>query len=324
MRAILFLGLLAMLAGRPVLAEDIPGQAAPEFQAAVSAWLDDAEDQALPGLARLAGEGNPAAQMLLALIDKSPALQGPWLAHLPRRERVETMRAPGGMSGRSWMRAAAAQVPLAGLWLELWTVDARMALVIDFAREDERRAARETVTTLAARERSGFSDIATDADFPPAMRYQVWMEWRREADMQPAIDSELALLAPGDPQRALMGEAVSEADLADWLLTAPAAGPVARLCNSRCGSAPADCALAAFAALGSYQTLVTFGTPSERLIPAETFDNSPRGQAALLRRALLNADARGRRAQIARAGDTDACFADLLQAEMQRFMPRRD
>ena len=305
-------------------AAEVPGQRASAYEAAVERWLSGDEAEALPELSRLAGQGNTAAQMLLALIDKTPALQGPWLARLPREERAGLMRAPGGLSGRSWMGPAADTEPSAALWLQMWRVDAPLTLPLDFAALGEDRAARAALVALDVRGVRGFAGIADDPLYPPAMRYLVWREWALDPERAADRTAETEALAPGDPQRAFLSEPPEPAALADWLMQAPESAPVATLCTDACPETARACALAAAEALGSHATLVTFGTPSKRLIPAEAFNPSPRGRTALLRRVLLNVDARGRRGQLARAQERDACFGALLEAEAQRYMPKRD
>ncbi|MBK5928327.1 hypothetical protein CCR87_13455 [Rhodobaculum claviforme] len=307
----------------PATAE-IPGQEASAFQDAVAAWLAEDEGTALTDLAALAQGGNAAARILLALIDKTPALQGPWLSHQSRDARLELMRAPGGMSGRSWMTAAAAQVPVAGLWLQLWRVDAPIDLPLAFARADEPRAAREALVALAVRERRGFAGIADAPGYPDSLRFLVWREWLEDPDTAARVRTELALIPPGDPQRARIGTPPAPGALAEWLLSAPESAAIAALCTTRCPAAPGDCALAAHDALASHRALLVFGSPSEALIPSDVFHASPKGQSSLLRRILLAVDARGRRAQLARAEARDSCLADLLQSEAQRYIPRRD
>lgn len=309
--------------GAPAAAQ-IPGQGDAAFGDAVDAWLADDESAALPALSELAQDGNAAARILLALIDKTPALQGPWLSRQPRDLRVALMRAPGGLSGRSWMHAAAAQAPVAELWRSLWRVDAPMDLPLAFAEAGEPRAAREALLALAVRERRGFAGIVDAPGYPDALRVLAWREWQAGPGGADRVAAALADVHPGDPQRAQLGAPPAPGALADWLLSAPAAAPIAVLCRDRCPDAPGACALAAQEALASHRTLLSFGSPSEALIPADRFHASPRGQSALLRRMLLAVDARGRRTQLARVRARDTCLADLLQAEAERYMPRRD
>lgn len=304
-------------------AETVPGAAEPPFVAAVEAWLADDEAAALPVLSDLAEDGNTAAQMLLALIDKTPSLQGAWLTNRPREERAALMRAPGGLSGRSWMHAAAETTPLAGLWTALWQVDTPVSVALDFAAAGETRAARETLLALAARGREGFAEAADDPHYPPAMRYLVWREWAAapagdEAALRRA--REIAALSPAHPQRAMIGHPPDPASAAQWLRENRDVFPaIAAFCDANCGAAAGNCAQAAYEAFASYPMLATFGSPSATLIDPLRFAESPRGQGALLRRLLLTVDARGRRSLIERAEETSACFAEALRSEAQHY-----
>ena len=89
----------------------------PRFQTALTAWLDEDDQTSLPELAALAAEDNSAAQVLLGLVDRAPPLQGPWLANLPRSERIALIRAPGGLSGRSWMISAVGRHTARAAWV---------------------------------------------------------------------------------------------------------------------------------------------------------------------------------------------------------------
>lgn len=323
LRPMTFAVVLLGLASVPATA-DIAGQRASGYVAAVESWLDDDEEAALPELARLADQGNTAAQMTLALIDKTSALQGPWLSRLPRGDRVTLLRAPGGISGRSWMHAAAGSEPLAAMWLQLWSVEAPLTLALEFAAAGETRAAQETLVALAARERRSFATLADAPKYPETMRYLIWREWERTSEQAERMARETAALPPGHPQRDEVGPAPAPEALSAWLLSAPEADAIAAFCTDRCAATAPACALGVFEALGGYRTLLVFGTPAQALVPSELFHRSPRGQAALLRRILLNADARGRRLQLARAEAQDACLASALEAEAQRYMPKRD
>ena len=158
MRTLLVLvGLLLMFGTGTTRAAELRGQDDPRFQSALALWLDDDEETALPELAALAAGGNRAAQVLLAQIDVTLWIQGPWLVGLPRKERNALLRAPGGLSGRSWMQAAADDTPLAQLWLVQPTPAATAETALAFAAMGEHRAARNTCgrspggTTAASR-----------------------------------------------------------------------------------------------------------------------------------------------------------------------------
>lgn len=304
------LGLMAA-AGTTASAE-IPGQDASEFTVALETWLDDDEEAALPQLAALAQNENVAAQMLLALIDKTPSLQGPWLARSSRDERIDLMRAPGGISGRSWMHAAAQRSDLAAYWLELWRVDARPELPFDFIAAGEDRAARAMLVTLAAREIMGFHELVLRADYPQSMWYLGWSALPAEA---------VETLEQGDPQRLTLGAQIADEALADWIAAAPETAALREFCSARCSRTADACAVAAYRGLRDYASVMTFGTPAETLIPNEVFVASPRGQAALLRRVMLTTQARGRPHLLSSLQQVDACFATELEAEIERYRP---
>lgn len=309
----IWLGLILLVAGGLGTAEageTVPGQSDPAFVASVAAWLDGPEEEALPALAGLARANNAAAQLLLALIDKTPALQGPWLARLPRAERVALMRADGGLSGTSWVHAAAGHSAHAALWQQLWQADAPASLGLEFARAGEDRAAREALIYAALREAGGLGELAGDPDFPDAVRFLAHLD---------GAGVDLGALHPGDPQRRAMGAQIEAGQVADWLLTAPEALPARALCAARCGDDVAACTLAATGALGSHAALLMLGSPSEVLIDAERFARSARGQAAFLRRAILSTDARGRQHLIKRLQAEEACFAEQITSEIERF-----
>ena len=308
-------------ADAPTALPPVPGQEAPGFRDAVEDWLLDDEARALPALSQLARAGNTAAQMLLAIIDKSPALQGPWLSAQPREARVALMRAPGGMSGTSWMRVAAAVDPRAAAWVALWEVEAPVQVVIDFARLGEVRAAREALVTLTARDRTGFAAIAEDPHYPMAFRLPVWREWQADPDLAGRRAAEIAARPPGDPQLEGVGQPPSPAERAAWLAEAPEAAGLRALCATACPGAEPACIATAhdgFLSLGSF---LSFGAPVESLVSAGEFAASPRGQSALLRHLLLTVDMRNRRAMIEAVRGRSGCLAQRLDMEATRYRP---
>ncbi len=300
-------------------ANPIPDKDEPAFRQALTAWLADDEATALPALGDLADQGSRAAQILLALIDKSPDLQGPWLAALPRDDRIALMRAPGGISGQSFMREAAESVPLAALWVALWDMAASTRVITDFAAMGEHRAAREAVVTLVAREQHSFSSLADNPDYPPALRFYIWREWLAASQHLDQMTQEILALHPGDPQRLLSGEVVAPEKLADWLMAAPEALPVRAMCEARCAETVPSCVLTLTEALGGPVRVMTLGSPVETLIPAEAFAQSQRGHAALMRRALLGATARMRPGLLARTAEGNACLGEIMATEAARY-----
>ena len=302
-------------------AEPIAGQSDPGFTAALTIWLADDEADALPALATLAAEGNRAAQVLLGLIDRTPPVQGPWLAARPRAERLALTRAPGGLSGRSWLGEAAADTALARLWLARDAVAATPQTALALAALGEDRAARLALQAIAARQAGGFAAVADDPLYPPTMRYLVWREWAASPAAAPdaatRIAREIAALSPGDPQIHLhTGRRPPPAALDGWLATADLAAPLRATCTL-CPAEIARCLGTLYRLVGEYPGLAEFGSPSETLVPPGVWLASPRGRRASLRVAT----ARGRFgyevAVAVRQGDP--CLADALAAEVARF-----
>jgi hypothetical protein len=301
----------------PSDAAPIRGQDDPRFAAALALWLADDEAASLPALAALAAGGNRAAQVLLALVDAAPPLQGPWLAGLPRDERLRLMRAPGGLSGRSWMLAAAEDTALARLWVERHDPSSGVATAMAFAALGETRAARSMLQAVAARQRHGFAAVADRPDYPPDLRHLVWREWAAQPGGRARVEAEIAALMPGDPQIGRFRDRpVAPAERDAWLAAAPLAAPLRATC-AVCPEEVAACLRAAYALVGGHASLAEFGTPSETLVPPDRWNASPRGRLALLR--LAPARRMFADAVFAAVRAESRCLADALAAETARF-----
>ena len=312
--AVRVVGVLVLLwSSIGLAAAGIPGREAPAFEAALEQWLADDEAGSLPELAGLAAEGNAAAQMLLALIDRTPSLQGPWLARLPRAERDALLRRPEEATPRNWMAAAVAAEPTAALWQRFWEGEASAELALDFAEAGEPDMAARVLLVRSVQRRSGLAEHAGAPGFPPALRALALLD-----PLGPPEDETVRPIDPEDPQRGYLETPPPDALLGQWLMSAPEALPVAAFCRDACGGAP-SCALAAYRALGGHAGVIAAAAPSARLIDPARFAASTRGQCALLRRVLLRKDARGRASLIAATRKVDACFADHLEAEAQRY-----
>lgn len=308
--------LLVLLASTgTTTAGDIPGQDDPDYLAALDLWLDDDEVVALSRLADLAGSGNIAARILVGLVDKDPALQGPWLALRTKPQRIALLRTSGGLSGTSWLRKAADIKPVR-LWLRVLDGKADIETVLSLADQGEDRAARAGLISLEARQWNGFAEFANDPRFPDATRYLIWREWQKNGRNH-AVATALANRPPGDPQRALLGGGAEVGDLETYLMQTDLAAPLALLCRRECPDSPGACMRAGLQAIGGYRRLASLGTPMAALIPEQRFAASRRGHHTVLRTALSLAFLTESR--IRRLARTDACFARLLADEGQRF-----
>ncbi|MDF1736034.1 MAG: hypothetical protein P1U37_12155 [Minwuia sp.] len=79
--------------------------ASDQFNKALNAWLDNDDAIAIPMLSRLATEGHVPAQIFLGRIATRTASE--YVEQLSRDARKSLLRAPGGLSGTSWLTVAA-------------------------------------------------------------------------------------------------------------------------------------------------------------------------------------------------------------------------
>ena len=322
MRAILSLACIfwLLLAGIPHAAE-IAGEHDPRFQAAFELWLADDDQNALPALAALAGDGNRAAQVLLALVDSVTPLQGPWLVKLPRAERKALMRQPQGLSGRSWMEAAATDTPLAAAWVSLWRAADRDEIEIAraFAAMGEDRAVREALIAMSLSERPGIAMLADDPIYPPSLRFLLWRDWAGTPGAEARVAAEVAALPQGDPQIAVAtGRRPDAADRAVWLAESAPAAPLRAFCDATCPESRPSCLEAIYGFENYSPDLGAFGSPVESLVSSAHWEVSPRGRAMVLRRALPG-DPVLRARRLGEIATLDACFGAALAAEAARF-----
>jgi len=112
-----------------------------QFQSAVDTWLQGDDLVALRALAELSQQGNPAAQILLARIGNQGNLHSHVTAALPRKERIELLRIPKGLSGKSWLSEAQKTEPLAVALLQSSRIGERAAAVAALAEFGEHTAA---------------------------------------------------------------------------------------------------------------------------------------------------------------------------------------
>jgi hypothetical protein len=304
----------------PASADEIAGQADPRFQRALAEWLDDDDENSLPAFAALAAEDSRAAQVMLGLIEVTTILHGPWLAQRPRAERRALMRQPGGLSGRSWMTAAAADTPLAAAWVALWSaggqVGSEPARV--FAALGEDRALRMALIAMSVGDKAGVGVLADEPFYPPSLRFLVWRDWARDPAMAPRIAAEIAALPPGDPQIATQtGNSASPADRADWLAEAEPTALMRAFCEVACPADPPPC-VAAIYLFHANPEMTEFGSPVETLVSSEAWHASPRGRSSVLRHALP-ADKGLREHLLAQVTARDACFGTELAASVARF-----
>lgn len=314
------LGILAVVIvlslGQNLSADALKGTEHPDFQAHFALWLSGEEVAPVAAFAELARSDNLAAQVLLGLIDKRGALQGPETAWLTRTERIEYLRAQGGLSGQNWITHAAARSPFAQALADLWQGARGIELAQHFANSGEDRACREALMTVAARRESGLAPAELETTwYPDGLRHLVY----------PRVLSPDAVedLHAGDPQRRAAGEAPLPDDLRDWLAVAPLAMPLRAACSTQCPTSQRACAHALYIGLGSYPALLSLGSPVAALVTDTDFAASRRGQQAIARQIMLRYMTRAREQMLSRLQQVDSCTADWLAFEFARYVPAR-
>ncbi len=110
-------GLLVLLALlMPGVSTGQAQTASAQLDDAIAAWLAGDDASALPALSELAHAGNRDARLLLGTIARRAPSD--WVANLERKRRNALLRAPGGLSGRSWLKVLADDGDLHALALD--------------------------------------------------------------------------------------------------------------------------------------------------------------------------------------------------------------
>ena len=288
--------LLVMLLCLPPAAKAFDGADDPAFATARADWLAGADDPAaMASLARLAGAGNVAAQVLLGAI-VAEGLIPPEVAALPRADRIALTRAPGGLSGTSWLRVAAEADPAAAR-LELPML--RLAEVLPRTHggdlralldQGEARAALRLIEVFAnyggTDETGGWTLTAQLGAHPGLQGHGLpVMDWLRALLTDPASGvadaalakdlTEIVAQAPAaDLALARVGQGAAATD-PGAALQSPLAAPLVGFCTAACPAQVEGCSLALVRAVAGRTGFLTL-SPVESLIDSATYQASPR------------------------------------------------
>jgi len=300
------------------------------FDAVVADWLAGQDDMAvLAGLADLAASGDGRARRMLGAIEADAALRPEAVAELSRQERIALTRAPGGLSGTSWLVVAGETDAVA-----------RALVTAGFghgnASPAEHRAALETL--LDAGEAAAALQLLAigynQGGFGPDSGWTFVMELGGHPGLQghgqvvqamlrgylanpnafaedqsariAALDAALVDMSPDDRVLAEVTRSIggsADADLVArveaGLAGATLAAPLLAFCQVECPETALRCTRALAGAMGGMVGVVTL-SPFETLVPSETYRQSPRFTADL--RARLSASG-------PLIGSVDACSA---------------
>ena len=327
-----FVILLACLLAGPATADrpPVPGEDVAEFVEARDAWLDGDDLTALTSLKGLAQGGNTAAQILLARIGEEPHMHRHLTADMKRAERIALLRQPGGVSGKSWLRAAVVESDLASALVlrnvAFNAVDgvspeavAAARVLLDYGEvELATEIAFKLIDEVFLNETLNFLDTYAGDLSPVAdkLRASVLLtlapsqedayEMRAQAEgildaMPPEKRLALAELYPWqvEDNPELQTLLIRYAELVpDW-------APMRDICETSCAPSYDTCLLAGATSLG-YARRFPFLSPLTTLVPNGEYWSSAR----------MPGDAARRMAEIApafeAAGRFDTCFAETI------------
>lgn len=323
--------LLAFLAG-PLRAE-IAGEEDPAFGAALEQWLAGEDAEALAGFAALARGGNAAAQVFLGQIEPAAYLHSQVTGGLQRKERIALLRQEGGLSGRSWLQAAAETTPLARALLDSREASARGGAVAPLRAAGEVRALLPVLSGEANRGEIGtVAEALLDPMLRPYSGYvaQIAVQTLRYGpasgerpspevalDLRDRVEFASDKVGEGDrmlyffrPEE-LAGEVPGGIDDTARIVAAvPVLAPLRAVCERLCPESSARCTMAlAHAGAPSGNSAMALLSPVESLLTSERYRRAPRFADDLLRQAKATSLPEGLLLRI------DACIAAYVAGE---------
>jgi hypothetical protein len=301
----------------------VPGADDPSYAESVAAWLTGDDDlAALQSLGALAADGNTAAQILLARLERTAHLTAHLTDGMARADRIALLRQPGGLSGRSWMDAAAETSPLAQAFLDNATQDTRVESLRLLFESGEHAYATRSLPGLLSHDPDEWARAMQDMDVMPdearvliasvasmEMFFRSGMRIDIANPVQERRPPEIALIwNPVDPFEARLNPE-ARALAMTHAVSIPSHAPMRTLCEARCGDELNACMAAGAALLGiSAAPIMPFASPSEALIPNEAYWSSPRMEADVLRLLRTQMDP----ALTESLSELNACFVQMI------------
>jgi hypothetical protein len=337
-------------------AEMPEGASDPAFQEAVEIWLSDDDAASLPVFAKLAQEGNIAAQILLGQIEWERILLSPWVATLGLNERRAIFIGPGGRFGRSWLWVAAERSDFAEIFRAAQDFREMQAVVPELYELGESRATNRIIGLLwVAGEWDALVELESQGVLPPEFLWAAWNAAMKiqekgpsdevvgrmhdfaatvgETDPELAAQLELSIerlaeLEPGTPESIRSMRELAFQDFlnfasytADRIRESDVGKQVAAVCRALCPSQTESCTTAANPThvLGGFPINVTLGSPAATIIPTERYVNSQRAIGELLRKHAWFLQSSNRQDEyIQKLADESQCLADHVKAAMSR------
>jgi len=299
------------LSGRVLAGVRTPGHLS--LVEAVDAWLADDDATAVPALAHLAQDGDADAQVFLGRI--ATRTLSPYLAGLPRSARNAILRAPGGLSGKSWITvAASAGQPLAQAFAagrmppySIGNVEALLSM------GEVSAATQHLLRSVPSGPMAGIDALIEGGSLPPSSRYAAWLSVVEHAKLTEAMFEILRQsLSVDDPGPIIVLDRVAKRygmkrtarfeEMADVLLGSARlfievkdelfsslmvnsypGQSLARFCSQACPDAFHQCLSDTVVLISGYDESWRLTSPVESMVSAERYNQSPRAVAEVIR-----------------------------------------
>lgn len=315
----------------------------PDLRHALDLWLADDDAAALPALSKLALAGDRAAQLFLALVERtrlgpSPYLEGlsrdalhnifrpplgdsrfriNWIDHLARTGdplaivlRDSRLPDPNREATTALLKAGEGPAAMNGVrYLSLYGTDADRAFLMEGKYALHGMRAFVLGQQMAGRDKSQGLEVLREMT-----------RYGNERDVT-NDDADAAALATymtyGYPYGAATKDNPWREEIKAWLETAVPAQPIASFCRAHCQSSFSECGTAVLGLIGGYYVAIRLASPLEAVIPNATYATSPRAEATILRRmAALESEKGGEPlATIEEIAKQNRCVASLVSAQ---------
>ncbi|MEM7195541.1 MAG: hypothetical protein AAF402_11360 [Pseudomonadota bacterium] len=338
-RVIRTVALSLMTFSAAAAATPLQGQSSEEFQITVNRWLDGNDSESLTKLSQIAQDGNIAAQLLLARIERTQRAPSKFLLSLSPQDRKQVFRSPQirGAFNLTWLQV----LESSGLELAICLQRANGTGVdlktIEKLRElNEAQATDHLIRTSAlygnpTQKKRLLEDLALPelrpfvrSQMPPERAYAdgvFALEYASAFSDSPVLPAAYSqrdgavdaarFMALGIPfGKVTQGNYFFEIVTA-WINRDVSLEPIRNACALLCPLEMDSCGVTLVGLTGGYYEIIRNDSPLESVIPQSVYLASPRARDQVLRRALLTrAEYGGELASTENIRQFSPCLAD--------------
>ncbi len=293
------------------------------FQAALQQWLNDNDRDSLNTMAEQARAGNEAAALFLARAEVTERIHSvsAYVKQLSRQQRFALFRSPLTSDGQSlfnlsWLQKLSNEGhSYANLLHSATALGVQLSSIKQLYRSGEKQAAQDLVRNAAvngrAQQLKALSELVPEDDVMQPFVHAFVQQGASITTARTALNRIVAFEQQTDPSSVvLLNDESSHAALqfvdqgyqaghqrlaykstnrqfgtvAHWVLNAPEARPLAKLCRQVCsGADQAACANLAFGLIGGYYEVIRFRSPLQSILSQADYLDSLRAQNSVLR-----------------------------------------